>query len=231
MTETAPLTSGNLRTPRAAAVAGIAFSIRLVAVLGLFRLSVPVDPLDSGAWLTRSSGTVALALNLMPFAGIAFLWFIGVLRDRLGHQEDRFFSTVFFGSGLLFLGMLFVSAAVIGALVIVFSAEPDAMVNSTTLRLARALAYNLANVYAIKMAGVFMITLSTVIFRTGIAPRWIAVLGFALALILLVGSYYISWCFIVLPAWVLLISVYILIENYRSPTPQHRSAPGAPLRK
>jgi len=230
MADTATLTSGSLRTPKAAAVAGIVFSVLLVVVLGLFRLSVPADPLDSGAWLQRSSGTVALALNLMPFAGIAFLWFIGVLRDRLGRQEDRFFATVFFGSGLLFLAMLFASAAVIGAVVIVFTAEPDAMVNSTTQRLARALAYNLANVYAIKMAGVFMISLSTVIFRTGIVPRWIAILGFVLALSLLVGSYYISWSFIVLPVWVLLISTYILIDNYRSPTSQ-QSEPGALLRK
>jgi hypothetical protein len=220
MAETAALTSGSLRTPKAAAVAGIVFSILLVAVLGLFRLSVPADPLDSGAWLARSSGTVALALNLMPFAGIAFLWFIGDLRDRLGDQEDRFFGTVFFGSALLFLAMLFASAAVIGAVVIVFTAEPDAMMNSATLYLARA------NVYAIKMAGVFMISLSTVIFRTRIAPRWMAILGFVLALILLVGSYYISWCFLVLPLWVLLLSVYILIDNYRSPTPQSQSKPG-----
>src|SRR5262245_23959149 len=231
MTEISTLTSGSLRTPKAAAVAGIIFSVLLVVVLGLFRLSVPADPLDSGAWLTKSSGTVALALNLMPFAGVAFLWFIGVLRDRLGRQEDRFFATVFFGSGLLFLAMLFASAAVIGAVVIVFTAEPEAMVNSTAQRLARALAYNLANVYAIKMAGVFMISLSTVIFRTRITPRWIAILGFVLALILLVGSYYISWCFIVLPVWVLLISAHILIENYRCPTPQPQSEPGFLLRK
>jgi hypothetical protein len=231
MTETTTLTSGSLRTPKAAAVAGILFSILLVAALGLFRLSVPADPLDSGAWLAKNSGIVALALNLMPFAGVAFLWFIGVMRDRLGHHEDRFFATVFFGSALLFLGMLFASAAVIGAVVIVFTAEPDAMMNSTTLHLARALAYNLANVYALKMAGVFMISLSTVIFRTQITPRWIAILGFVLALILLFGSYYINWCFLVLPIWVLLISIYILIDNYRSPTPQHQSAPDAALRK
>jgi len=231
MAATAALTSGSLRTPKAAAVAGIIFSVLLMAVLGLFRLSVPADPLDSGAWLAKDSGIVALALNLMPFAGIAFLWFIGVLRDRLGHQEDRFFATVFFGSGLSFLGMLFASAAVIGAVVIVFTAEPDAMMNSTTLHLARALAYNLANVYALKMGGVFMISLSTVIFRTRIAPRWIAILGFVLALILLVGSYYISWCFLVLPAWVLLISVYILIDNYRSPTPQPQDGSGVLFRE
>lgn len=33
-------------------------------------------------------------------AGIAFLWFIGVIRDRSGAHEDRFFATVFLGSGL-----------------------------------------------------------------------------------------------------------------------------------
>jgi len=47
----------------------------------------------------------------LPFAGIAFLWFIGVLRDRLGELEDRFFATVFLGSGLLFLAMLFASCS------------------------------------------------------------------------------------------------------------------------
>ena len=61
-------------------------------------------------WRKTSSNTVALGLNPVPFAGIAFLWFIGVLRDRLGEFEDRFFSTVFLGSGFLFLAMLFASA-------------------------------------------------------------------------------------------------------------------------
>ena len=48
------------------------------------------------------------------------------------------------------------------------------------------------------------------------APRWIAVLGYALALILLFGSYYLSWSFAVMPLWVLLISVHILIDNFRT---------------
>jgi len=72
----------------------------------LFRLSVRADPLEAGAWLRTSANTTALGLNLIPFAGIAFLWFIAVLRDRLGELEDRFFATVFLGSGLLFLAML-----------------------------------------------------------------------------------------------------------------------------
>src|SRR5260370_28683872 len=105
-----------LRTPRAAAVAGIVFSVLLIAAFVLLRLSVPADPRVAGTWLTDSGRRVAVAigLNLVPFAGIAFLWFIGVLRDRIGEREDRVFATVFLGSGLVFLAMLFVAAAVRG---------------------------------------------------------------------------------------------------------------------
>ena len=90
MKREADLIRARLKTPRAAAIAGIQFSVLLIAVLLLFRLSVRADPLEAGAWLKTSSNTIALALNLVPFAGIAFLWFIGVLRDRLGELEDRF---------------------------------------------------------------------------------------------------------------------------------------------
>ena len=157
--------------------------------------------------LHSNSGSVALALNLMPFAGIAFLWFIGVLRDRLGAQEDQFFATVFFGSGLLFLSMLFTAAAIVGAILIGFSLQPEQLIGSATFHFARAAAYSLVNVYMIKMASVFMITTSTVAIYTGIAPRWLALLGYALSLLLLFGSYYFSWSFLVFPLWVFLLSV------------------------
>lgn len=85
--------------PRAAAFAGIIFSVLWVAVFGLMRLSVPSDPFEEGAWLAGDTTFVALAINLVPFAGVAFLWFVGVLRDRLGAREDQFFATVFLGSG------------------------------------------------------------------------------------------------------------------------------------
>jgi hypothetical protein len=97
--------------PGAAAVAGIVFSVLLITSLVLIRISIPDDPLEAGDWLAGRWRGVSLALNLLPFAGIAFLWFIGVVRDRLGNNEDRFFATVFLGSGLLYLAMLFTSAA------------------------------------------------------------------------------------------------------------------------
>jgi hypothetical protein len=216
------LTRGKLKTPRAAAIAGIAFSILLIAIIALLRMTVPADPGESGAWLSTHARTVVLALYLIPFDGIAFLWFIGVLRDRLVQREDRFFATVFFGSGLLFLAMLFAAAAIIGALVIAFSATPAELVDSPTFHFARAAAYIIANVYAVKMAAVFMISTSTVAISTRFAPRWIAILGYVLALILLLGSSAMAWSIIVLPAWVLLVSIQILADNLRRPA---RAAP------
>src|SRR6476619_4751045 len=107
-----------LKTPKSAAVAGIVFSLLMFTIFGLLRRSIPADPLETGAWLATDTEMIALALNLVPFAGVAFLWFMGVLRDRLGQQEDRFFATVFFGSAVLYLVMLFAAAAVIGAIIL-----------------------------------------------------------------------------------------------------------------
>ena len=199
--------------PPAAAIAGIMFSVLLLGALLLLRNSVPDDPREPGAWLNSESNTVALAINLVPFAGIAFLWFIGVLRDRLGASEDKFFATVFFGSGLLFLGMLFAAAAVAGALIISFETAPAQLIESATFHFARAAAYSMMNVYTVKMAGVFMVTTSTIAIYTGFAPRWIAILGYLLALLLIFGSYYLSWSFAVFPLWVLVMSIYIFFDN------------------
>ena len=212
------LSRSNLKTPKAAAIAGMIFSLLTIAAFWLLIVAVPADPQDSGSWLSANSNSVALGLNLLLFAGIAFLWFIGALRDRLGDLEDRFFATVFLGSGLLFLGTLFTAAALVGAVLIAFAARPEDLIDSATFHFARAAAYSILNIYMVKMAGVFMISTSTVAIYSGIAPRWLAILGYGLSLLLLLGSYYIRWSFIVFPLWVFMISVCILLDNLRGPS-------------
>jgi hypothetical protein len=217
-TQQSALTGAGLRTPRAAAIAGIVFSILLMTALVLLRLSVPDNPLERGRWLGTDTRRVAIALNLVPFAGIAFLWFIGVLRARLGDREDRFFATVFLGSGLLFLAMLFAAAAIAGAVIMAHGAHAEALTESATFTLARALSYGIMNVYAVKVAAVFMITTSTLALYTGIAARWIAYLGYALALLLLFGGNFTDWTVLVFPLWVLLTSSYILVDDLGRPS-------------
>src|SRR6476646_1182051 len=144
----APLVRAGMRTPRAAAIAGILFSILLISSLWLLRLSTPTDPLEVGPWLTTSSKRVTIALNLVPFAGVAFMWFLGVMRDRLGALEDKFFATVFLGSGLMFLGMLFVAAAIGGGLVRAYTATPSTLFDDSTFTFARTFAYDIMHIYA-----------------------------------------------------------------------------------
>jgi hypothetical protein len=70
---------------------------------------------DTTAELDRLAAA-ARAPRAAAVAGIAFLWFIGVIRDHLGDREDRFFATVFLGSGLLFVAMLFICGGIIATL-------------------------------------------------------------------------------------------------------------------
>ena len=213
MTPEKTMTRANLKTPKAAAIAGILFCVLLLVVFWLLRISVPTDPLEPGEWLKTSSSRVALALNLVPFAGLAFLWFIGVLRDRLGSREDRFFATVFLGSGLLFLAMLFTAGGVVGGILAAFALDRDRFVDSMTFHFARSLAYSIINIYAAKVAGAFMISTSTLLIYTNLAPRWIVFVGYVLAVFLLFGGYYVGWVFVLFPLWILLLSVQILLEN------------------
>lgn len=216
MTQDRSLTGAALRTPKAAGIAGLLFSVLLVAIFLLLRFAVPADPGEPGVWLTSHLKQAEFALNLIPFACIAFLWFIGVLRDRLGQREDRFFSTVFFGSGLLFLSLLLVLAAFLGAILMAFAAHPESMVGSPTFHFARAVSYGIANIYMGKMAAVFMITTSTVAIYTGIAPRWLAITGYVVAALIIFGSYYITWMFMAFPLWIFLLSSAVLRDNLRS---------------
>ena len=209
------LSRSRLTTPRAAAVAGILFSLLYITVIILVRSAVPEKPEELGDWLSTGWKTVTLALNLLPFAGIAFLWFIGVVRDRLGKHEDRFFATVFFGSGLLFLAMLFSSAAVAGGILTMYGTSPGLLIESGIYTYSRMVTYEFINVYAMKMAGVFMISMSTLSIRTGITPRWMAYLGFLLAVFLIISLGLFYWAPVVFPLYVLMISVYILVANFR----------------
>jgi hypothetical protein len=204
-----------LTTPRAAAVAGIAFAVLFTASMVLIALSMPAQAADRGAWVEQGADPVSLALSLMPFSGIAFLWFLGVVRDRLGAFEDQLFSTVFFGSGLLFLAMTFAAAAVAGGIIASYSLGVGESVRSDVYTFGRTLMAQIFGVYALRMAGVFMISLGTIWVRTGVMPRWLSAVTYLVALVLLLSFSANVWMVLLFPAWVFVISLYILIQNLR----------------
>jgi hypothetical protein len=203
--------------PRVVAISGMIFSALFIVGLVLIRLAIPADPADPGAWLADAGvrDSVRLALNLIPFTGIAFLWFMAVLRNRIGFLEDRFFATVFLGSGLLFVAMLFVSAAIAGTLLETFAIEGRLAAQSETFAFGRRTSHMLMNIYAIKMAAVFIFVTSSIGLRTAFLPRWLAFAGFAFGLVLLIVITDFAWIALLIPSWVLLASTYILIADLR----------------
>ncbi len=203
--------------PRAAAVAGVIFSVLLIVGLGLLRLAAPPDPSEPGTWLTdpERRSAVRFALNLFPFAGIAFLWFMGVLRNRLGAKEDQFIATAFLGSGLLFVVSLFSAAAVAAGLLDAIDDGHIKLPDSETYYFGRRTIYTLLNLFAFKMAAVFMFTTGTIGLRTAFLPRWVALVGYACALVLLLVITSWAWIGLLFPLWVLLVSAVVLMTEFR----------------
>lgn len=211
-------------TPRAAAWAGVLFALLFGASLVLVRTTIPADPAADPTWLTQGSGRLRTAMMLMPLSGIAFLWFIGVVRDRLGEHEDRFLASVFLGSGLMFLAMAFVATAIVGGLLVGVGHGADDSHPDEIVRFARGTMLQVSNVYALRMAAAFMISLGTIWRRSGLMPGWLVMLTYATALVLLVVTSLSLWTTLVFPGWVLVVSVLFLLRSYMAPADRDPAA-------
>jgi len=99
------------------------------------------------------------------------------------------------------------------------------MLESGAYAFGRTITAQVMNVYALRMAGVFMISTATIAIRTHILPRWITLPGYALASLLLVSSHFFDWLGLAFPLWVLILSVYILVENLRPRRPDAAAKP------
>jgi hypothetical protein len=223
MTRRAAGTVHRLSTPRAAASAGLIFAVLFATILLLIRLRMPEGAGDTGQWLATQHRSILAATVLMPFAGISFLWFIGVVRDAFGRYEDRFFATVFLGSGLLFLAMMFVATGVAAGLAAIGSHSGDIAVRTEIIEFGKTVLLSTSKTYALRMAAVFMISLATIWVRTNVMPRWLAVVSYVLALVLLVGAEVSMWLTLAFPVWVFVVSLVLMSRTAAT----GRRAPGA----
>ncbi|MFD4242521.1 hypothetical protein ACFWP3_13115 [Streptomyces sp. NPDC058525] len=206
-------TTDRLKTPRAAGLAGIAFALLLAAAIVLMRIAVPSGDAAEAPIAPDRRWAVRVALEIVPFAGIFFLWFMGALRAHTGEAEDRFIATVFLGSGFVFVATLFASAAAAGTV----------LEESTPSDFGRHFAYTLLSTYAMRMASVFVLATSTIGRLLGVFPRWLALLGTVVGLVLLVVGSGMPWSELLFPAWALIVSVHVL----RARRGTARTAPAA----
>ncbi|MET0716668.1 MAG: hypothetical protein ABWY57_17345 [Mycetocola sp.] len=205
-----------LDSPRAAAIAGVLFAVLFGTSMVLVRVALPDEVHPEAGWLDEhATMLLRIGIAIVPFAGITFLWFIGVVRDRFKETEDQLFVSVILGSGLLFLAMIFVFAAIAGAMVATIPLVADPKAGSDVLNFGHALMLQVSNIYALRMAGVLLISLSTMWLRTGVMPRWFAFLTYIVAAVLLFTTSLGLWVTLLFPLWVLAVSIIILVTNYR----------------
>jgi hypothetical protein len=206
-----------LRSPRAAGIAGLVFAGLFIASFLLLRHTPPSGSTSAEIaefYLRDNVQRLAIVeLYVAPFAGIAFLWFIAVVRDRIGAREDRFFATVFLGSGLLFVAMLFGALAAGGAVLAAVKFQDAPPPHPDTVVFARGLAYAFLYIYGMRVAAVFIAVVSTISLRTATVPRWLALAGYAIALVLLLGVSFTRWTVLLFPCWVAAVSVAILLHQ------------------
>jgi hypothetical protein len=208
-------TTQAITAPRAGAVAGILFAALFGASVVLIRLSVPANSADASAWTPSTLNHATLALRLIPYAGIFFLWFVGVIRDRLGAAEDKFFATVTLGSALVFLALTLASCAVAGGLLGSLLTGGSQGLPLGMYLFARSVTVLAFNTFAVKLASVFMFSLATLWRSTRVMPPPLSYLTYLLALVMLLAFSASLWLLLIFPAWVLLVSIYILITNLR----------------
>jgi hypothetical protein len=203
-----------LRAPWAASIAGLLFATLFTAALILLRSQPTITASDAELVRLFATGqdlpAVIGGLYLAPISGIMFLWFVAVIRDQLGEREDRFFATVFFGSGVLFVALLFAATAIVTAPSVAVRHLGQAAPTADTMALLRALSYTLMFAFATRAAAVFLLATATIGLRSRVIPRWLAITGYLLGIALFVVVAVWDWIVLVLPVWVGVVSLFIL---------------------
>ncbi len=179
------------------------------------RRAIPATPLDVAAYLadTTSRHTLKLALILLPYGGILFLWFMGAMRDSIGRFEDKFFATVYLGSGFLYVASLYVYGATATGFQLTLDKAGTSLPSADVFHYSRYLTVALLAEYAPRMAGVFVLTTTTIGTRLGIMPRWLTLLGYPVALTLLFLVSILPWTELIFPLWVLTVGCFLLTRN------------------
>jgi hypothetical protein len=201
------------RTLEAAAIAGIAFSVLYsTGLIVLARRPANTSPSSWEAWiLDPANQTWAIVgLNLMAFASIAFLWFMAVIRRRLGDREDRFFSTVFQGAGILNVALILIGSCAVAAVTAAAQSDYGRELTGSDASLMAGFGLVVLLVILPRIQAVFIMTTSTLTLRTKTFRPTLPMLGFLLALGMLLFPLLFEPLGFAFPIWVLVISVALL---------------------
>jgi hypothetical protein len=200
----------------AAAVAGIICATGWSAALAGLLSAPGIGASDEDIvayYADTSASTAALVwVQVMVFATIAFLWFVGVVRGRLGDREPKLFGTVFFGASILLAGLLFVGASFLAAPAVLVSVGGRAPAPDV-VALTRAAAAVVLSVFAPRVATLVMFATAGLGRATGALPPWLVWLTYLVGAVEFVNVTVAVPTIYVMPAWVAVVSVVLLVRR------------------
>ncbi|MGI9615007.1 MAG: hypothetical protein ACR2QO_19000 [Acidimicrobiales bacterium] len=203
-----------LRSIEGAAVAGIlaaaGWAVALVGLLGIPGPDASDAEIEAHYAGLAGSSRALIYLQVMVVATIAFLWFVGVIRHRIGIQEPKLFGTVFLGSGILLAGLLFVGVAN-AATPAVLVGESDRVVDADLAASTRITARIILAVIVPRIASVFIISTSTLALRTGTMSTWFVTVSYLTGFALLLNVTFAEPSIYVFPIWMAAVSLYLLL--------------------
>ena len=166
------------RSIEAAAIAGLVFAVLSVVAMALVSTRPPLTATDAEviAWYSNATNrtVMTVGLSLFVIAAVAFLWFIAVIRRRVGTRDDRFIAAVFFGSGILLTGVMLAAAAAVASPAVTVHLSGGIVRDPGALNAVSGLGSTLALLVLLRIQGVFVVTVSTLALRTGAFNRWLS---------------------------------------------------------
>jgi hypothetical protein len=197
-------------------IAAIVFAV-LFVVGFLFVSDTPEGDESNLKWLRYYADSdnrrmIIIGAIVLALAALAFLVFLGVLRERLRNAGAglEWIGTTAFASGLLFVAML--AVATLGTASVSASVEfGDAPVvrDADVLRTFESLGIGALVLFGAAAAGLLIITTSVVAGRAALLPRWLVVAGYIAGVIVLLGGlFFIPLVLFVL--WMLVVGIVML---------------------
>lgn len=210
---------------RIAAISGVVFAVLFVGALVLVHRGPGLGDTDAAYDAFYAAGgdqlLVTVGLHLVPFAGIAFLWHMTAIRtllDTLTPAPSTMAHGLNLLAGIVFVILTFAGTAAVGAIAFGMYFGHAPLDDPAVARALTALGYGLVFVFAVRGAGMFALTTTTLLRSAGVLPRGSAVVAYLLAAFLLLAVTADATAILVFPAWVLLISAVLLRHARRDRT-------------
>jgi hypothetical protein len=209
--------ASRIRSIEAAAVAGLVFAV--LSFISLLLLNSPPDPAapDSEiiAWYSdpANRALLTLGLSLSVVSAISFLWFVAVIRRRVGDREDRFFATVFLGSGILLTGVMLVGSATLASGAVTADLADGRVPDASVLTALTGLGTSLLLLVLLRIQAVFVVSTSTLALRSNAFSRWLSYFGYGIALVMFFMPILTEPIGLAFPVWVGILSIALLVRK------------------